>query len=270
MTGPDASLRADDVTVHYRGDRGHTTVALDGVSVRVGHGEILGVVGESGSGKSTLGRVLAGFLPVTSGRVRLGDAVLNGPTRQTRRNWGSQDVQMVFQDSRSALDPRWPVRRSVAEALRDGAGADRRERAGQLLAQVGICDADAGKRPAALSGGQQQRVTIARALAARPKYLVCDEITSGLDVSVRGGVLNALLAAQREYGFGCVFISHDIQLVARLSQRIAVVYRGKVVEEGTAADVTRHATDSYTLRLMESVPRLANADQDAPVSGVNR
>jgi ABC-type glutathione transport system ATPase component len=243
------ALRAEDVTVHYRG-RG-TTVALDGVSVQVGQGEILGVVGESGSGKSTLGRALAGFLPLTGGRVLLGDDVVNGVTRHDRRNWGCPDVQMVFQDSQSALDPRWPVRRSVAEALRDG-----NDRADLLLSQVGITAADAGKRPAQLSGGQKQRVTIARALAARPQYLVCDEITSGLDVSVRGGVLNALLAAQREYGFGCVFISHDIQLVARLSQRIAVVYRGKVVEEGPAADVTKHASDSYTLRLMESVPRL--------------
>jgi ABC-type dipeptide/oligopeptide/nickel transport system ATPase subunit len=259
---PDRLLRADDVTVRYGGRKG--TLALAGVSISVARGEILGVVGESGSGKSTLGRALAGFLPLTGGSVRLGEEQLD-----PRRSWGSRDVQMVFQDAQSALDPRWPVRRAVAEALRESDRSTRDAAADRLLAEVGIDTAAAGRRPSGLSGGQKQRVTIARALAARPEYLVCDEITSGLDVSIRGGVLNALVAAQREYRFGCVFISHDIQLVARLAHRIAVVYKGIIVEEGTARDITRNARDPYTLRLMESVPRLDVTPGTAP-SGEGR
>lgn len=258
----DRVLRAEDVTVRYGGRRG--TVALAGVSISVARGEILGIVGESGSGKTTLGRALAGFLPLAGGSVRLGDEPMD-----PKRSWGSRDVQMVFQDAQSALDPRWPVRRAVAEALREGDRPTRYAAVDRLLAQVGIDGAAAGRRPGGLSGGQKQRVTIARALAARPEYLVCDEITSGLDVSIRGGVLNVLLAAQREYRFGCVFISHDIQLVARLSHRIAVVHKGRIVEEGTARDVTRNARDPYTLRLMESVPRL-DVTPGATPSGESR
>ena len=199
----------------YGRRRGQNTRAVHDVSLRVAPGEIVGLVGESGSGKTTLGLAIAGLLGVSAGSIRIGDRVINAGGRKYRRRCGSREVQMIFQDPLGALDPRQPVWKAVAEALR---GSTSTPSPAELLDRVEIFGATQRHRPAELSGGQRQRVTIARALAARPAFLVCDEITSGLDASVRGEVLNALLDAQVDLDLGIIFVSHDIQLVSRVRE----------------------------------------------------
>jgi ABC-type glutathione transport system ATPase component len=259
---PARELVLDDVSVVYAAGR-ERTVAVRGASLTVARGETVGIVGESGSGKTTIGRAMAGFVGLTAGTISLAGQPVNASTRSGRRTWGLPTVQMIFQDATSALDPRRPVWASVAEAIsRDGKGArSDRPAATGFLAEVGISGPMTDRLPRELSGGERQRVTIARALAARPAFLVCDEATSGLDLSVRGGILNLIVAARAEYDLGIVFISHDIAVVGRIADRIAVMYGGLVVEVGPAATLLSRPAHPYTRAL------IAASEVEAPGAG---
>jgi peptide/nickel transport system ATP-binding protein len=236
-------LRFDNVTVRY----GRTT-AVDGVSLNVPEGAVVGLVGESGSGKSTLARAAVGLAPLTGGRITLGGEPV--PTRGRRR-----PLQMVFQDPYSSLDPRMSVGESVAEAMPPGGSrAGRRAEVARLLALVHLDPGCADHLPAGLSGGQRQRVAFARALAARPSVVIADEITSALDVSVQGAVLNLVRELRREIGLSMLFISHNLAVVRYVASHVAVLRRGQLVEQGPTATVLGEPEHEYTRQLLAAIP----------------
>jgi peptide/nickel transport system ATP-binding protein len=242
-----SELVFDDVTVRYGSARsGHT--AVDGVSLTVPDGAVVGLVGESGSGKSTLAKAAVGLAPVTGGAVLLDGAPV--PTRAGRR-----PVQMVFQDPYSSLDPRMTIGASVAEAVPRGTSrGDRRAEVERLLELVDLDPARARSYPAQLSGGQRQRVAVARALAARPDVVIADEITSALDVSIQGTVLNLVRRLQRELGTSMLFISHNLAVVRYVADTIAVMRDGRIVEQGPAGQVLGEPAHEYTRELLAAVP----------------
>ncbi|HVT70061.1 MAG TPA: ABC transporter ATP-binding protein [Trebonia sp.] len=271
VAAPDTAggeLRATGISVVYAAGR-ERTVAVRDASLTVAQGETVGIVGESGSGKTTIGRAMAGFVGLTAGTITLAGRPVNSGTPGGRRTWGLPAVQMIFQDATSALDPRRPVWAAVAEAIsRDGRGArSARPAALRYLADVGIGGPLADRLPRELSGGERQRVTIARALAARPSFLVCDESTSGLDVSVRGGILNLIVAARAEYHLGIVFISHDIAVVGRIADRIAVMYGGLLVEVGPTATLLSRPAHPYTQALIAASEAGHPPGGTGPVAG---
>ncbi|MBB4685777.1 oligopeptide/dipeptide ABC transporter ATP-binding protein [Amycolatopsis jiangsuensis] len=231
-------LRFDDVSVRYGGRRRGTTV-VDGVTLTVPSGATVGLVGESGSGKSTLARAAVGLVEPSGGRIVLDGKPVPRPG----------PVQMVFQDPYSSLDPRMTIGASIAEALPRGQ-RDRRGEVARLLEQVDLPADRAGQYPAQLSGGQRQRVALARALAARPEVIIADEITSALDVSVQGTVLNLVRDLQRRMRLSLLFISHDLAVVRYVSDFLAVMYLGRIVEQGPAADVLRDPQHPYTRELL--------------------
>ncbi|GAA3238422.1 ABC transporter ATP-binding protein [Actinocorallia longicatena] len=227
-------MRVDGLSVRYG-----RFLAVDGVSFEVGPGEIVGLVGESGSGKSTVARALVGLVPRT------------GTVEGVRRG----GVQMVFQDPYASLNPRMRVGRAVAEGVREK-GERRAAEARRLLAQVGLDAGLAGRYPRELSGGQRQRVALARALGARPDLVVADEITSALDVSVQGAVLNLVKELRRDLGLSVLFISHDLAVVRYVCDRILVMREGRIVESGTVGQVIGSPGHEYTKALLEAVPRV--------------
>lgn len=244
--------------------------ALTDATVSVSKGEILGVVGESGCGKSTLAKVVCGLQAPTSGTVRFrGEDLWTLPARRRRREFGAA-VAMVFQDASTALNPRLTVRRILRDPLdvhRRGTVRQREERVRDLLDLVGLPGHVAGALPGQLSGGQRQRVAVARALTLEPDVIVADEPTSALDVSVRAQVLNLLLDLRTSLGLGLVFISHDIQTVRYLADRIAVMYLGRVVEEGPVADVSGRARHPYTRALFSATPSLLHDTERIVLTG---
>ncbi|WP_141206843.1 dipeptide ABC transporter ATP-binding protein [Streptomyces griseorubiginosus] len=224
--------------------------AVDGVSLTVRRGETLGVVGESGSGKTTLGRMLVGLLEPTAGQVRH-----DGRTRVGV----NPAVQMVFQDPVSSLNPRRSVGESIADPLRARGERDEqriRGRVRELLERVGLEGAHYDRYPHEFSGGQRQRVGIARALAADPRVIVCDEPVSALDVTTQAQVVALLGELQRELGLALVFVAHDLAVVRQVSDRVAVMRRGRIVEEGPADEVYDSPRDAYTKQLLTAVPAL--------------
>jgi peptide/nickel transport system ATP-binding protein len=238
---------------------GRTTAwftAVDGVSLDIAKGETLGLVGESGCGKSTLGRAVLRLITPSSGSIRAGGQELThlkGPELAAFR----RDVQLVFQDPYSALNPRLTIGEAIEEPLlvhHRGDRAARRERLRRLLDQVGLSAEAAARYPHAFSGGQRQRIVIARALALDPTVLVCDESVSALDVSVQAQVLNLLNDLRRELGLTLLFISHDLSVVRYMSDRIAVMQAGRIVELGEAESVYQHPQHPYTQALLEAIP----------------
>ncbi|KUL69839.1 MULTISPECIES: dipeptide ABC transporter ATP-binding protein [unclassified Streptomyces] len=224
--------------------------AVDGVSITVRRGETLGVVGESGSGKTTLGRMLVGLLEPTAGEVRHDGHARVGV---------DPSVQMVFQDPVSSLNPRRSVGESIADPLRARGERDEtriRARVRELLERVGLEAAHHDRYPHEFSGGQRQRVGIARALAADPRVIVCDEPVSALDVTTQAQVVALLAELQRELGLALVFIAHDLAVVRQVSDRVAVMRRGRIVEQGPADQVYDHPQDPYTGQLLAAVPAL--------------
>jgi peptide/nickel transport system ATP-binding protein len=242
-----SELRFEDLTVRYG-----STTAVDGVSLTVPTGQVVGLVGESGSGKSTLARAAVGLAPVHGGRILLDGQPV--PTRGRHR-----PLQMVFQDPYSSLDPRMSIGESVVEALprvgaRGGSRAERRAEVERLLELVHLDPARAGARPAELSGGQRQRVALARALAGRPQVVIADEITSALDVSIQGAVLNLVRELQRELGLTILFISHNLAVVRYVATHVAVMQHGRIVEQGPTHQVLAEPDHDYTRELLAAVP----------------
>jgi oligopeptide transport system ATP-binding protein len=235
--------------------------AVDGVSLQIHSGETLGLVGESGSGKSTLGRLILRLIEPTSGKVRFEERDLltatGGELRTLRR-----DMQIIFQDPFGSLDPRMRIADLIAEPLmihRQGENtrSEVKTRVAELLRIVGL-DASAMQRyPHEFSGGQRQRIVIARALALRPKFIVCDEPVSALDVSVGAQIVNLLAQLQREFGLTYLFISHSMPIVRYLSTRIAVMYRGKILEVNSAEQITQDPQHPYTKTLLGATPEVA-------------
>jgi oligopeptide/dipeptide ABC transporter ATP-binding protein len=248
------------------GQTASTTVvhAVESVSLAVARGETLGLVGESGCGKSTLGRVAAGILGATMGEARIdGSAVMRGGRKHTTR------VQMVFQDPFASLNPRMRIGDTIAEGpIAHGLvkKADAAADVVRWLAAVGL-DADAAQRfPHQFSGGQRQRVAIARALAMRPDALVCDEPVASLDVSIQAQIINLFLQLRRDLNLTMLFISHDLSVVRHVSDRVAIMYLGRIVELGATEDIFQSPRHPYTRALLDSAPRLA-AD-GAPVQDI--
>jgi oligopeptide/dipeptide ABC transporter ATP-binding protein len=247
-----------EFTVRDRGGvKSGTVHAVSDVSFSLEPGETLGLVGETGSGKSTLARALLQAPPPKSGSVRFRGTELVGLKRR-RLVKARRQMQLVFQDPFGSLDPTWKVRQLVEEplvAFRVGSAGERSRRAEQLLELVGLDPARYGeRRPRQLSGGQAQRVAIARALALDPSLIICDEAVSSLDVLIRAQVLNLLEQLRTELGLAYLFIAHDLALVKQVSDRVAVMYLGKLVEVGPAEAIYREPLHPYTVALLASIP----------------
>ncbi len=258
----EALLEARGIAVDYAvadiaGRVRRTFRALDGVDLTLSRHETIGIVGESGSGKSTLARTLVGLVRPSAGAIRV-EGVPMAPRRGAAAALG---IQMVFQDHTSTLNPFQTVRRILGDVLalaRPELPREARDReAAALLARVGLGTDALDRQPHAFSGGQRQRIAIARALAARPRLVICDEPTSALDVSIQAQILD-LLAELRREGQAMIFISHNLAVVRQIADRILVMYRGRVVEEGPAAQVIGAPRDPYTRRLVASAPRLSD------------
>ncbi|MBC7290277.1 MAG: ABC transporter ATP-binding protein [Actinotalea sp.] len=257
-------LEALDMVIEYPGRRRTPAFrAVDGVDLQIRQGEVVGLVGESGSGKTTIGRAVVGLLPVTSGTLSIVGQNMVGASRKELMPLRSQ-IGIVFQDPGSSLNPRLPIGESIGEPLllhKGMKGDPLSKEVERLLDQVQLPRSMRNRYPHELSGGQRQRVGIARALSLEPKLLVADEPTSALDVSVQATVLDLFTDLQREHGFACLFISHDLAVVEMLSDRIAVMHHGKLVEVGPTAEVVRSPQDPYTQRLLAAVPVPDPAEQ---------
>ena len=263
MTGP--VLKAERLSVSF-GAAGARVHAVAGVDLELRPGETLAIVGESGSGKTTLALALLGVHRPQSGRVLFRGQDIWASSRELKAL--RRHVQMVLQDPYSSLDPRWRVGDIVAEPLLAQGIAGRRDarvRARALLERVGL-PADASERmPSEFSGGQRQRIAIARALAIEPEIVVADEPVSALDVSIQAQIVNLLLELQREFGVGYAVISHDLALVAQVADRVVVMYLGRVVEEGSATQITAVPRHPYTAALVSAVPEVDPGAQRARI-----
>ncbi len=250
------SLVKDFAARGARGARGARLRAVDDVSFTIEEGETFGLVGESGSGKTTTGRCILRLATPTSGEVRFrGEDVLAAPAARVRQL--RRQMQMVFQDPYSSLDPRMRAGAIVEEPLiihGIGDRAARRKRVAELFALVGLDAGAMGRYPRDFSGGQRQRIGLARALALNPSFIVADEPVSALDVSVQAQVVNLLMDLQHDLGLTCLFIAHDLRLVERICGRVAVMYRGRILESGPTSAIFAAPAHPYTRALLSAVP----------------
>ena len=229
--------------------------AVDGVSLAIEPGRTLGLVGESGSGKTTLGRALIGLQPVNHGSVLLAGAIISGLKRRQLKPH-RRDLQMIFQDPYSSLNPRMTVMDILTEGLEEHGllDAPKRDKAAQLLEEVELRADMASRYPFEFSGGERQRINIARALSLEPKFIVCDEAVSALDVTIQAQIIQLLRRLQEKYRMAYLFISHDLSVVRQLSERIAVMRHGVLVEEGETDSVLFNPQHDYTRALIDAVP----------------
>jgi oligopeptide transport system ATP-binding protein len=262
---PLTAVKSDPVLLRVAGAYKHFPIggfgglavrAVDGVDLEIRRGETLGLVGESGCGKSTLARLITALLPVTAGNVVFdGQDISRLRGRRLRRV--RRKMQMIFQDPFASLDPRMTVGDILQEPLDNfgiGSTADRRRRVQELLRLVGLNPNFTNRYPHEFSGGQRQRIGIARALAVNPSFIVCDEAVSALDVSIQAQIINLLQDLQREFNLTYLFIAHDLAVVRHLSDRIAVMYLGKVVETADRNDIYDRPQHPYTKALLSSIP----------------
>ena len=234
--------------------------AVDGVSFSIERGETFALVGESGSGKSTVARMVVGLLPPTAGEVMIDGVSMTAAADASARRRLRRRIQMIFQDPSASLDPRWRVGRIIAEPIRAfglARGDAVTARTGELLRLVGLDPADAAKFPHEFSGGQRQRIAIARALAAESDFIVCDEPTSALDVSVQAQILNLMRDLQDRHGLAYLFISHNLAVVDHMSDRIGVMYLGRIVEIADGHELFSRPRMPYTKMLLGAVPDLS-------------
>jgi ABC-type glutathione transport system ATPase component len=233
--------------------------AVDDVSLEIHAGETLGLVGESGSGKSTLGRLILRLIEPTAGTVRFDGLDLLAATGAQMRTL-RRDMQIIFQDPFGSLDPRMRIADLIVEPLvihsQGGNRSDQKARVAELLRIVGLDGSAANRYPHEFSGGQRQRIVIARALALRPKFIVCDEPVSALDVSVGAQIVNLLAQLQREFGLTYLFISHSMPVIRYLATRIAVMYRGKILEVNSTEEITENPQQTYTKSLLGATPEI--------------
>ncbi|MDR6434517.1 oligopeptide/dipeptide ABC transporter ATP-binding protein [Brucella pseudogrignonensis] len=258
----DTLLSVENLKVHYPirggllGRAVNYVKAVDGVSLNIARGESVALVGESGCGKSTLGTAILGMTKATSGAINFdGKPVAHGLPETI--SGLSRDIQIVFQDPASALNPKLTIGESIAEPLaihKIGTSAERRARVAELLKLVGLHPEHATRMPGAFSGGQRQRIVIARALALNPKLMILDEPVSALDVSIRSQILNLLLDLQQQFGLSYLFISHDLSVVRHFADRVAVMYLGRIVETGKTSDVFDNPAHPYTEALISAIP----------------
>ena len=235
----------------------------DGDVVGESDGETLGLVGESGCGKSTLGKSIARLYEPTGGSIKFEGNELAGLSRRQLKPF-RREIQMIFQDPYESLNPRQTVASIVEEPFiihKMGTGEERRKWVAELLDQVGLPSVAAQRYPFEFSGGQRQRIGIARALALKPQLIICDEPVSALDVSIQSQILNLLMDLQRNLGLSYLFISHDMAVVERVSHRIAVMYKGELVERGLPSDVFANPTHPYTRALIAAIPVVTDAEE---------
>lgn len=264
-----AYLEIDDLKTHFPVMKGllirrlvDTVRAVDGVSLSVERGEILGLVGESGCGKSTLSRSVMQLIPATSGRIQLdGEDLSKLSHAEVRKR--RLDFQMIFQDPYASLNPRMTVFSTLTEALRtrrpELKGEALTTAVSQLMERVGLDRRHMRKYPHEFSGGQRQRIAIARAIAPEPKLILADEPVSALDVSIQSQILNLLKSLRADLGLTMIFISHDLAVVRYIADRIAVMYDGKIVETGEANELFENPQDAYTRKLLAAIPTIATA-----------
>ena len=251
-----ALLRAENVVKYFPAGIGSTVHAVDGCSFEIREGETLGLVGESGCGKSTLARLVTQLIPATSGKIFFGDVELTKLRGEKLRQYRRQ-LQMIFQDPFASLDPRMTVGDIIAEPLdnfRVMRGRKRNERVQELLKIVGLNPNFNNRYPHEFSGGQRQRIGIARALALNPKLVVCDEAISALDVSIQAQIVNLLEDLQREFKLTYLFIAHDLSVVRHISDRVMVMYLGKIVEIADSVETYASPKHPYTKALLSAIP----------------
>ena len=261
------AIELDQLSVQFHARAG-SVMAVDDVTMGVPPGAVVGLVGESGSGKSTLARAIVGLVTPKSGSIRIDGVDLATLSPGARRR-ARRPVQMIFQDPNSSLNPRMTVGAALAEALgaRVRTDEDRGDdEVADLLDLVTLDRRVASAYPRELSGGQRQRVAIARALAVKPDVLICDEVTSALDASVTGAILNLLRDLRRRLGLSILFISHNLAVVRYVSDQIRVMYLGRIVEFADAEDLVRSPEHPYTRTLLDAVPRLGGVDVSTPAA----
>lgn len=246
--------------------------AVDGLSFEINKGETFSLVGESGCGKSTIAKLIVGLQSPSGGDILFDGANLNEAIKRKDANLVRRRWQMIFQDPYASLNPRWRVRDIISEPIRvfklAKSSAEIRDRVGELLIQVGLSPADGDKFPHEFSGGQRQRISIARALSSEPEFLVCDEPTSALDVSVQAQILNLMKDLQRRLGLTYLFISHNLAVVYHVSDRIGVMYLGRLCEVATASDLFENPKHPYTRLLLNTIPDMDMTGLErAPVQG---
>ena len=254
---PDPLIRIENLRTWFTPTAGAEPVkAVDDVSLEIHRGEVLGLVGESGSGKSTLGRSILRLVPITDGQIHFEDTELSSLEGRTLKQFRHR-MQMIFQDPYASLNPRMTVYDTLAEPLLlhglvNKAGLDQAIR--ELMDNVGLARAFVRKYPHEFSGGQRQRIAIGRALATRPEFIVADEPVSALDVTIQAQILDLLAELTKEYGLTMLFISHDLAVIRQIADRIAVMYHGKLVEEGSTAQVFETPREEYTRSLLAAIP----------------
>ncbi|MBC7278081.1 ABC transporter ATP-binding protein [Nocardioides sp.] len=264
MTAPASLLKVEDLEVTYKGRGGRKFQAINGVSLAIRPGETVGLVGESGSGKTTIGRAVLGLAPITGGRIEFDGRDITHVSTRERRGL-ARDIQVVFQDPYTSLNPSMTVGDILAEPLliQGWTRRDAYARVRDLLDRVHL-PADASSRlPREFSGGQRQRVAIARAVALGPRLIICDEPVSALDLTTQARVLELLIELQESTGAAYLFVSHDLGVVRHISHRVTVLYRGDIVEQGEADQVTARPEHPYTQRLFMSAPVSDVAEQKA-------
>ena len=258
----DILLEAHDIRKAF-GKGSRRVVAVDGISLKIPRGKTLGVLGESGSGKSTLGRCLLRLIEPDAGTMVFDGATLSGIPQGKFRPY-RRHMQMIFQNPFSSLNPKMSVGEAIEDPMRIWGIGDRehrRNRVRELLERVGIHPRFARSQPHEFSGGQQQRINIARALALDPKFIVCDEAVSALDVSIQVQIVNLLMDLQKQLGLTYLFISHNLGVVEYLSDEVLIMRNGKPVECAPTEEIFRNPSDEYTRNLIDSVPRMPRAEE---------